>query len=174
MTTFNKKPSLEMRLRVLSAIDYAPGDSIRQRIKHVASQPFTDAQTNISYQFTWRTVSTWLYRYKKDGITTLDYKTRRDKNSYRKIQPNELGEAINEVLPTLGRSKNGNIPKMALYRQLIKQGYVQRSQLSQTSFYRMVRDNELLNLEQSKKLRQSFAMQFANELWQADRRAWMH
>ena len=111
---------------------------------------------------------------KKHGITTLDNKTRRDKNSYRKIQPNELGEAINEVLPTLGRSKNGNIPKMALYRQLIKQGYVQRSQLSQTSFYRMVRDNELLNLEQSKKLRQSFAMQFANELWQADRRAWMH
>ncbi|NQY36628.1 MAG: hypothetical protein HRT37_16980 [Alteromonadaceae bacterium] len=61
-----------------------------------------------------------------------------------------------------------------MYRQLIKQGYVQRSQLSQTSFYRMVRENELLNLEQSKKLRQSFAMQFANELWQADRRAWMH
>ena len=90
---------------------------------------------------------------KKHGITTLDNKTRRDKNSYRKIQPNELGEAINEVLPTLGRSKNGNIPKMALYRQLIKQGYVQRSQLSQTSFYRMVRENEL---------------------WQADRRAWMH
>ena len=168
MTTITKKPPLEMRLRVLSAIDYAPGDSIRQRIKHVASQPFTDAQTNISYQFTWRTVSTWLYRFKKDGITTLDNKTRRDKNSYRKIQPNELGEAINEVLPTLGRSKNGNIPKMALYRQLIKQGYVQRSQLSQTSFYRMVRDNELLNLEQSIKLRHSFAMQFANELWQAD------
>ncbi|NQY36627.1 MAG: hypothetical protein HRT37_16975 [Alteromonadaceae bacterium] len=111
MTTITKKPSLEMRLRVLIAIDYAPGDSIRQRIKHVASQPFTDAETNISYQFTWRTVSTWLYRYKKDGITTLDNKTRRDKNSYRKIQPNELGEAINEVLPTLGRCKNGNIPK---------------------------------------------------------------
>ena len=168
MTTFNKKPSLEMRLRVLSAIDYAPGDSIRQRIKEVASHIFTDAQTNISYQFTWRTVSTWLYRFKKEGITTLDNKTRRDKNSYRKIQPNELGEAINEVLPTLGRSKNGNIPKMALYRQLIKQGYVQRSQLSQTSFYRMVRNNDLLSPEQSKKLRLSFAMQFANELWQAD------
>lgn len=31
----------------------------------------------------------------------------------------------------------------------------------------MVRDNELLNIEQTKKLRHSFAM-FANELWQAD------
>lgn len=162
------KPPLEIRLQVLSAVDYAPGDSIRSRIQSVATRVFTDTRTNIDYQFTWRTISTWLYRFKKDGITTLDNKTRRDKNSYRKIQPNELSEAIKEVLPTLGRCKNGSVPKMALYRQLIKRGYVQRSQLSQTSFYRMVRENELLNLEQCKKLRQSFAMQFANELWQAD------
>ena len=60
---------------------------------------------------------------------------------------------------------------MTLYRQLIKQGYVQRSQLTQTSFYRIVRDNDLLSLEESEKLRHSFSMQFANELWQADIRA---
>ena len=32
----------------------------------------------------------------------------------------------------------------------------------------MVRENELLNLEQTRKLRRSFSMQFANQLWQAD------
>jgi hypothetical protein len=32
----------------------------------------------------------------------------------------------------------------------------------------MVRGNDLLNVEQTKKLRHSFWMQFANELWQAD------
>ena len=57
---------------------------------------------------------------------------------------------------------------MALYRQLMKKNYFQRSQLSQTSFYRMVRENDLLNVEQTKKLRHSFCMPFANELWQAD------
>ena len=164
----NNKPPLELRLRVLSAIDYAAGNSIQARIKDVAQRTFNDEQTGCQYQFTWRTISTWLYRFKKHGITTLDNKTRSDKNTYRKIPLNELAEAINEALPTLSRNKGGHLPKMALYRQLLKQNYFQRSQLSQTSFYRMLRDNDLLNTEQTIKLRQSFCMQFANELWQAD------
>lgn len=164
----NKIPPLELRLRVLSAIDYAPGNSIRARIQHVSQRTFKDEQTNCVYQFTWRTISTWLYRFKKRGITTLDNKTRSDKNSYRKVQVNELAEAISDIIPTLSKNKVGTIPKMTLYRQLMKRNYFQRSQLSQTSFYRMVRDNDLLNFETSKKLRQSFCMQFSNELWQAD------
>lgn len=163
-----KNPPLELRLRVLSAVDYAPGNSIRARIKHVADRTFVHEPSGLEYRFTWRTISTWLYRFKKHGITTLDRKTRADKNTYRKIQVNELAEAIHEVLPTLSHNKNGQIPKMALYRQLLKHNYFQRSQLSQTSFYRMIRENDLLNNEQTQKLRRSFAMQFANELWQAD------
>jgi len=167
MTSF-KKPPLELRLRILSAIDYAPGNSIRARIQSVAERTFVDEQTDSRYQFTWRTISTWLYRFKKYGVTTLDNKTRRDKNSYRKVQVNELAEAINEVIPSLSKNKVGVIPKMTLYRQLMQKNYFARSQLSQTSFYRMVRENDLLNFETTKKLRHSFAMQFANELWQAD------
>ncbi len=163
-----KNPSLELRLRVLSAIDYAPGDSIQARIKHVSTRTFTDQQSGCDYQFTWRTISTWLYRFKKHGITTLDKLTRSDKNTYRKIQVNELAEAINEVISTMSKNKKGTLPKMALYRRLLKQNYFQRSQLSQTVFYRMMRENDLLNSEQTQTLRQSFAMQFANELWQAD------
>ena len=163
-----KNPSLELRLRVLSAIDYAPGNSIQARIKNVSQRTFKDEQTEYVYQFTWRTISTWLYRFKKRGITTLDNKTRSDKNSYRKVQVNELAEAINEIIPSLSKNKVGTIPKMTLYRQLMKKNYFQRSQLSQTSFYRIVRENDLLDFEQTKKLRQSFCMQFANELWQAD------
>lgn len=162
------RPPLELRLRVLSAIDYAPGNSIQARIKQVATRTFTDQQTGYDYQFTWRTISTWLYRFKKNGIITLDNKTRLDKNTYRKIKINELAEAINDILPQLSKNKTGRIPKLALYRLLLKQNYFQRSQLSQTSFYRMVREHDLLNCEQTQKLRLSFAMQFANELWQAD------
>ncbi len=163
-----KKPSIQLRLQVLSAIDYAPGSSIQARIKSVAMRTFRDQQTGCEYQFTWRTISTWLYRFKKRGITTLDNKTRSDKNSYRKVQVNELAEAINDIIPTLSKNKVGIIPKMTIYRQLLQKNYFQRSQLSQTSFYRMVRQNDLLDFEQTKKLRHSFCMQFANELWQAD------
>ncbi len=163
-----KNPPFELRLRVLSAVDYAPGQSIRERIKHVADRTFRDEQTHCEYTFTWRTISTWLYRFKKRGITTLDNKTRADRNTYRKIKLNELAEALNDIIPTLSKNKGGTTPKMTLYRQLLKKNYFQRSQLSQTSFYRMVRENNLLNVEQTQKLRRSFAMQFVNELWQAD------
>lgn len=100
----NNKPPLELRLRVLSAIDYAPGSSIQARIKSVASRTFTDEQTGCDYQFTWRTISTWLYRFKKHGITTLDNKTRSDKNTYRKIKLNELAEALTHPKPQQRRS----------------------------------------------------------------------
>ena len=78
-----KTPPLEVRLRVLSAVDYAPGGSIRERIRHVSRQTFKDQQSGIEYTFTWRTISTWLYRFKKYGVTTMENKTRADKNSYR-------------------------------------------------------------------------------------------
>jgi putative transposase len=161
-------PPLEMKLRVLSAVDYAPGKCTRERIKSVSQRTFRDDYSGHDYQFTWRTIETWLYRFKKHGITAMDKKTRSDKNAYRKVQLNELAEAINEILPTLRFNKTGVIPKMALYRKLLEQNYFSRSQLSQTSFYRRVRENDLLNIEQTKKLRRSFSMQFANELWQAD------
>jgi putative transposase len=163
-----KKTPFELRLRVLSAIDYAPGNSIQARIKHVSERTFTDEPTGLVYKFTHRTISTWLYRFKKNGVTALDNKTRSDKNHYRKVQVNELAEAIKQILPTFSKNKTGTLPKLTLYRQLLRHSYFQRSQLSQTSFYRMVRENDLLNDEQVEKLRHSFAMQFANELWQAD------
>jgi putative transposase len=162
------KPSLELRLSVIAAVDYAQGNSIRERIKHVSGRTFTDPLSDLQYRFTWRTISTWLYRFKKRGITSVDNKTRSDKNSYRKVQANELAEAINEVLPNLKFNKTGVIPKSCIYRYLLKSSLFQRSQLSQTSFYRMVKENNLLNNESNKKTRRSFAMQFSNEMWQAD------
>jgi len=164
----SKKPPFELRLRVLSAIDYAPGNSIQARIREVSERTFFDEHSGLSYSFTHRTISTWLYRFKKHGVTALDNLTRADKNTYRKVQINELAEAIKEILPTFSKNKTGTLPKLTLYRQLLARNYFKRSQLSQTSFYRMVRENDLLNDESVEKMRHSFSMQFTNELWQAD------
>ena len=166
--TIAKRPPLELRLRVLSAVEYAPGESIRERIKSVSTRTFLDEQTGLEYRFTWRTISTWLYRYKTHGITSLDNKTRADKNAYRKIQVNELAEAINDVLPQMNKNKSGVFLKSTLYRFILKKGFFKKSQLSPTTFYRMIRENDLLKPEVTQKLRLSFAMQYANELWQAD------
>lgn len=168
MTLYKKVPPLELRLRVLGAVDFAPGDSLRERFKQVAKQTFVDAQTNRQYRFTWRTISTWYYRFKKEGITAVDKKTRADKYHHRKVKVNELAEAINDILPKLRPNKTGVLPKTVIYRLLIKQNYFAPKQLSLSTFRRMIRKNDLLNCETSNKLRLSFAMQFANELWQAD------
>ena len=162
------KPSFELRLRVLHAVHDAPGDTMRERIKCVANRTFADMLSEHRYQFTWRTISTWLYRHKRNGITTLENKTRSDKNAYRKVQVNQLAEGIHEVLPTLAHNKTGVIPKSVLYRVLLQRGLFTRSQIAPTTFYRMVRTHRLLDDKAVQKQRLSFAMQFANQLWQAD------
>ena len=162
------KPTLELRLRVLHAVHDAPGNTTRERIRFVAERTFTDALSGHTYQFTWRTISTWLYRHHKNGITTLENKTRSDKNAYRKVQVNQLAEAIHEVLPSLAHNKTGIIPKSVLYRTLLQRGLFVRTQLAPTTFYRMVRTHHLLDDTAVQKQRLSFAMQFANQLWQGD------
>lgn len=163
-----KNPPLEIRLRVLAAIDYAPGHTIRARIQAVSQQTFIDHHTNTPYRFTWRTIETWLGRYKKHGVTSLEKKTRSDKQTQRKIRVPEFAEAIHEVLPYLHHNKVGKIPKSALYRCLLEKNYFTRQQMAPTTFYRLIRENDLLNTQTTQKLRTSFAMQHANELWQGD------
>ena len=126
MTT---KPPLELRLCVLSAVENAPGDTKRKRIQFAAGQTFTDVLSGQRYQFTWRTISTWVYRFKKNGIRTLENKTRSDKDCYRKVQVNQLAEAIHEVYPTLSQNKVGVLPKSVLYRVLLQRGFFTQSQL---------------------------------------------
>ena len=162
------KPSFELRLRVLNAVYDAPGNTVRARIKWVAGNTFADVLSGHTYRFTWRTISTWLYRHKKNGIATLQNKTRSDKDAYRKVRVNQLAEAIHEVLPTLAPNKTGVIPKSVLYRVLLQRGLFVRAQLAPTTFYRMVRSHHLLDDQALQKQRLSFAMQFANQLWQAD------
>lgn len=161
-----KHPTAYLRMRVLGAIEYAQGKSIRERIKQVSLATFTDEQGHPRH-FTWRTISTWLYRYKVDGITTMMPKIRSDKGKSRKMPPEELLEAINQVLPFFKSKKSYN--KMQIYRKCIELGLVKKEQLAQTTFFRFVREYDLLKDDPSEnKFRLAFAMQYANELWQAD------
>ena len=84
-----KHPSAYLRMRVLGAIDLAPGASIRDRIKAVADAVFTD-EDGTPRKFTWRTISTWLYRFKLSGVTGIQNNTRSDKGKTRKVSPEQL------------------------------------------------------------------------------------
>jgi putative transposase len=161
-----KKVSPYLKMQVLAAIDYADGKSRQARIESVAAMKFRDEDGNIR-QFTWRTIQTWYSRYQKHGITTMEPKKRSDSGVARKVTPEELLEAINQVLPLFN---GGHRNKMQVYRKIIEKGLLARSMLAQTSFYRFIREYELLSDKDTahNKRRLAFAMQYANMLWQGD------
>jgi len=159
-----KHPSSYLKMRIMGAIDYAPGKSIKERITNVAAQTFVDEDGH-ARQFTWRTISTWLYRYKSRGITGIENKLRRDKGVPRKITPEELLEALN-VAKEHFRDKHYD--RMRLYRYCIERGILNKKQIAQTTFYRLIREYELLKDDTTNKKRLAFCMQYANQLWQAD------
>ncbi len=160
-----KQPSTYLKMRVLGALDTAEGKTRHARVHKVAGMTFSDEDGN-PRAFTWRTIQTWYYRYKNYGITGMNNQPRRDKGQPRKITPEELLEAINAALPHF-RQKQRN--KMAIYRFCIEKGLLQQGQISQTTYFRFVREFELFKPEtEVNKRRLAFSMQYANQLWQAD------
>ncbi len=159
-------PSVYLKMRVLGAIDLAPGDCIQARIKAVSQMSFTDEDGN-PLQFTWRTIQTWYSRFKKHGVTGMENKPRSDKGKVRKVVLEDLMEAIGKVRPKL----HGKTPSRSLlYRLCIEEGLLTRSQIADTTFRRMVKQYELLkpDAECSNKLRLAFSKAHANQMWQAD------
>jgi len=161
-----KNPTPYLKMRVLGAIDMAEGNSIQARIKQVSALTFTDEEGH-ARQFTWRTIQTWLTRYKKHGVTALENTTRSDKGQPRQLKPEALLEAIRAVLP----KAHGKTPTRALlYRLCIETGVLTRAQIAPNTFSRLVQRFELLKADRDceGRHRLAFAKAHANELWQAD------
>lgn len=161
-----KNPSSYLKMRVLGAIDMAPGNSIRDRIRAVSQMAFTDEHGQ-SHQFTWRTIETWNCRYQKHGLTSLENKARSDKGQTRKVNHADLAELIQKLRPHI----HAKLPKRSvLYRLALEQGLLTRSQLAPNTFSRLVKQYELLkpDADSHNKVRLAFAKAHANELWQAD------
>jgi transposase InsO family protein len=153
-------------MRVLSAIEFAPGPSIRERIKHVSTLVFTD-ENDQRFSFTWRTIQSWYSRYKKDGVTTMHPRTRSDKGLPRKVAPELLGEAIDQV-----RAQFHGAPTnvTAVYRACLERGLLDPERVARTTFARLCKRYELLkpDAQATDKRRLAFAKAHSNEMWQAD------
>jgi len=160
-----KNPTVYLKMRVLGAVDTAEGGTERARIQAVSQMSFTDEEGH-ARQFTWRTISTWLCRYRKHGVTVMEKKSRSDKGKTRKVRPEDIQEALQAVLPKV----HGAPKRSVLYRLCIEEGLLNRSQVARTTFYRLIRELDLLRPEaqSSNKIRLAFAKAHANDMWQAD------
>ena len=159
-----KWPSPYLKMRILGAVDTAPGKTQNERLKHVASMVFTD-ENGIPRQFTWRSIQTWLWCYKKLGFMSLHNKKRSDIGKLRKVSPEELMEAIQQALPAF---HDRHPKKSHLYKACIERGLLRREKVAPNTFSRLVRELELLKPDSELKRRQAFAKQFANQMWQVD------
>jgi transposase InsO family protein len=159
-----KRVSNYLKMRVLGALEYAKGESMLARYQAVAAMTFVD-EDGRPVSFTWRTIQTWWYYYRKHGITHSPQ--RADKGTVRKVAPERLLEAIEQVLPSF-HHKRTNIAEV--YRACIQAGLLQRSQIAPNTFRRAVRRYDLLKPAdaQSPKARLAFAKAHANDMWQGD------
>lgn len=160
-----KRVSPYLKMRVLGAIEFAPGDTIVARIRHLSGQIFTDEDGD-RFQFTWRTIQTWYSRYQKDGVTSMASKPRSDRGHTRKVEPERLLEAIEQVRGSF----RGPLNVTAVYRACIERNLLLREQVAPNTFRRIVKKHELLkpDSEAQNKRRLAFAKAHANQLWQAD------
>jgi len=93
-------------------------------------------------------------------------RSRSDKGQARKVTPEELLEAINAARPHFHNQRTN---KRALYRFCIEKGLLQADRIAQTTFYRFIREYNLLAPDDhDDKKRLAFSMKYANQLWQAD------
>ena len=159
-------PTEYLKMRVLGAIDMAPGATQRERIRAVAALSFVDEQGE-ARRFTWRTIETWLVRYRKHGVTALSNRPRSDRGRLRKVGLEALKEAIDQVLPAF---REGRRTKIAVYRACLEKELLRREQIAPNTFARLVDAHELFKSDDQAvgKRRLAFAKAHANEMWQAD------
>ena len=151
-------------MKVLGALEFAEGETMRARYISVSKTIFRDEEGN-PHQFTWRTIQTWWYYYRRHGITSPA--PRADKQRPRKTTPEELLHAIEHVRPHFA-GKRINIQEV--YRKCIELGLLERSKIAPNTFRRHVKRFDLLTPESAttNKVRKAFSKAHSNDLWQCD------
>ena len=157
-----------LRMKVMGAIEFAEGNSIRDRLHKVSEMYFKDEE-GFSRKFTWRTIETWRTRFNQKGLPGIQINTRGDKGQTRKMAPGELSEAIQQVLPMFRKQDKG-YNKKEIYRTCLEKGILRKEQIAQTTFYRFIQKYELMkpHLTDGNPHRLAYSKAFANEMWQAD------
>ena len=163
-----KRVSPYLKMRVLGAIEFAQGNTIRQRCEYLSERVFTD-EFGKTFRFTWKTILTWYDRYRRDGITSVKGKPRSDKGKTRKVNHEQLAEAVDQVLSHF-REKQQVYNKKLIYRTCIEKGFLRQETCSLTSFQRLVKQYDLLKpySKTDNKARLAFSKRYANEMWQVD------
>ena len=135
-------------------------NTINEYCDFVASKSY-DFEGKI-IRLTPKTVKNWYYKYKKEGLESLEKKKRRDKNNFRKIKNEEVEERILEI-----RKMYPRITTKKIYEKLIEEKYITR-EVSVHAIFRYLKSNNLKAVQISKKEKKKYEHEMPNESWQSD------
>jgi len=161
-----KRVSIYLKIRILGAVETTEGNTIKSRIEKVARRTFHDEE-GLPRVFTWRTIQTWYSLYNGGGVEILENRPRKDKGHHRKVNPEMILEAVDQVLPDF-RDERYN--KTMVYRRCIEKKLFSQRECSRTHFLRLVKKYDLLKpaAESTSKLREAFSKRYSNQMWQLD------
>jgi transposase InsO family protein len=108
------------------------------------------------------TIKRWHMKYNKDGFEGLLPKQRSDAGLPRSFDEKTIDE-INNI-----KEKFPHITTKMIYQKLIEDGYIKESEVSLSSLYRYIRDNNLKRSQLEGVERKAFEMENVNDCWQAD------
>lgn len=117
---------------------------------------------NKDYKFSKSCVKSWYLNYRKFGISALESKTRSDSKTSR-ILNNETIEKIINL-----RDEHPKITGTAIYKILIKDGYIKQNEVSLSTVLRYIQKNNIKAGQVCNVDRRMFEMKCANDMWQAD------
>jgi len=108
------------------------------------------------------TIKKWHMQYRKNGFEGLLPKKRSDAGIPRSFSKKAM-EKIHQI-----KEKFPHITTKMVYKKLIKQGTIKKSEVSLSSVYRYIRDHNLKRSQTNKMERKAFEMENVNDCWQAD------
>ena len=109
-----------------------------------------------------KTVKNWYYKYKKEGLESLENHKRSDKNNFRKIKNELVEDRIIEL-----RKMYPRITTKKIYEKLLEDNYI-TSDVSVYAIFRYLKNNNLKAVQISKKEKKKYEHDYPNDSWQSD------
>lgn len=109
-----------------------------------------------------KTVKNWYYKYRKEGLESLENHKRCDKNNFRKIKNELVEDRIIEL-----RKLYPRITTKKIYEKLLEDNYI-TSDVSVYAIFRYLKNNNLKAVQISKKEKKKYEHDYPNDSWQSD------
>ena len=135
-------------------------NTINEYCDFVASKSY-DFEGKI-IKITPKTVKNWYYKYRKEGLESLENHKRCDKNNFRKIKNELVEDRIIEL-----RKMYPRITAKKIYEKLLEDNYI-TSDISVYAIFRYLKNNNLKAVQISKKEKKKYEHDYPNDSWQSD------